>query len=531
MTELNYKPLSEYLLRKIKNYIFKIEVQGKLGSCFFFETSNKRSSKVTKYLCINYDLISHEFIESNGEIVINKEIIIKLDKNTIMIPFKRQCIFIIIKDINIPDCYILNLDIKEIKGKEEEKFEDDKYINMDEYLFTYYKSNNEYKIGYFVGKILDLDGYKIRHQFNPKNILTVSPICIVKNNQFKLIGIQLDNQDVKDYKFMSYGFLLKYLLIETNIINLEVDEDNNHLPNNSFYNISMLDEFSKNYFSFYTLEQYNKSIKYLHIKLTEYYREQTEQNFNTMYIRVDKPEFSKYLKNLILFKNIRKNLYQIFHDNEIINNLNDILHSNNYDLIERFSYFISGFIYVIKSFSDESKNHFREDGYELYTNMQLSYEDLAALDLIANARSNKDKIITFKGFLNDVMSSEIMSGKIAKFISNIIDIKNYFTFKKTDKYVTKVYIEHNFDTHWEASCFSKTSNNKIFNLFTFFKVNELNINFQEKRAELKLELVGKNEVFEEKFSENDSKYINYDINYEEYNINYKDKSIVKITLP
>ena len=59
-------------------------------------------------------------------------------------------------------------------------------------------------------------------------------------------------------------------------------------------------------------------------------------------------------------------------------------------------------------------------------------------------------------------------------------------------------------------------NNKIFDLFTFFKVNEVRINFEEKYAEINLELVGKNEIFENKFSNRGNQYVDYKVKYDEY---------------
>ena len=58
-------------------------------------------------------------------------------------------------------------------------------------------------------------------------------------------------------------------------------------------------------------------------------------------------------------------------------------------------------------------------------------------------------------------------------------------------------------------------NYKIFDLFTFFKVNEVKINFEDKYAEINLELVGKNEIFEDKFSNKGNQYVDYKVVYDD----------------
>ena len=503
MQEKNIIPISEDLINKSKDYIFPISIGNKIGTCFLINTLCSLT-----YLCINYDLISQEFIASEGEIdIIGRKI--KLDKKRMIIDYKRQCIFIqIFKTDGIDEKFQLDLETDLLP---------DDYINIDTYLFAYYKKDNLYKRGYIPGRIVNIDNYKIFHEFNTKYLLSVSPICIVIDNKLKIIGVQLENPDFKEYKYMSYGYLLKYIFKE---LNIEFKENGNNIPKVEFSlnNDSLLSEFSKDkHYSFYTLEQYKNSIKDLHIKLSEYYKEQNEQNFNTHYNRINRTEYKKYLKNLYYFKNINNNQLQIFNDLEIAKNLNKILLSNDYNMINKFSYFIAGFIYVLNTYSEEVGCQFKNDGDILYTRMKFTLEDLIELD------KNIEKIITFKTFLSNVTSLEHLSGKINALIMNF---KNYFSFYNYDKFDTKVYIEHHYDILWKASCFSTMPHNdKIFNLFSFFKVKEVKINFEEKYSEIKLELVGKNEIFEEKFGEKGKANINYNVIYDEH------RNIIQILNP
>ena len=505
MEETNLRPISKQLLSKCKNYIFPINIQGKSGTCFFINILVNNENTI--YLSINYDLITNEFINSKGVIDINEKLKIKLDENRKIFSFKNQCKFILIeKDDNIPNNYILNLE-NELNPKE--------YINEDAYLLCYYNSNNnadEIKGGFIPGKILNINGYRIKHKFNTKNLLSVAPICIynydLKNNLeiFKAIGIQLENPEFENFKYMSYGYLLKYVLKESNI---EFDGNNLdfEISLNSYEYFPELIKYSK--YSFYTFDEYKNSIIKFHIAISRFYKEQTIQNFNIYYNIINKPEYNTYLKNLHLFKNIRTYQERIFDDREIVNNLNEILLSKDFSKINNFSYFISGFMYVLNNYSEDYICQFKNDEGILYTRIKLSLEELIELDKIANKTENEDKIITFKTFLNNVINFDNDVSRL------LLNIKKLFTIDFSDRYDTKIYIRHHYKEEWKASCFTTLLgiDSKIFDLFTFFKVNEVKINFEEKKAEINLELVGKNVIFEEKFNEKGNEYMDYNIEY------------------
>ena len=134
--------------------------------------------------------------------------------------------------------------------------------------------------------------------------MSVAPICIykydLKNNLeiFKAIGIQLENPEFENFKYMSYGYLLKYVLKESNI---KFDGNNLdfEISLNSYEYLPEFIRYSK--YSFYTLDEYKNSIIKFHIAISRYYKEQTIQNFNTYYNIINKPEYNTYLKNLHLF--------------------------------------------------------------------------------------------------------------------------------------------------------------------------------------------------------------------------------------
>lgn len=483
----NYTPLPQRLIRESKNYIFPINIEGNYGTCFFFNTI------MGIYLCTSYDIISSEFIESQGGIKINNNITIHLNKQRKILSFEKQCKLISINKNEVPKDYILEIDLPR------------NYKNEDACMFAYSYPFEEGGSGYIPGKIIKVEGYKIFHEFNTKGLLFVSPICIIKKNKFKLVGVQLEDPEAQNYKYMGYGYLLSYILKSLNI--QFVNEKDNISIND--LNINQDEErkkflglFGKNFgLSFYTFEQYKNGIYYLHFRISRYYNHQTPQNFNNYYNFINKDIYYKYLYNLRLFKNINNNMLNIFNNVEIARNFNEILLSNDEKKIKDFSYFIAGYMYVLNAYSLQMWCQFKNDGDLLYKRTKLTKQDLEGLD------NNINKLITFKTFLIDVVSLEHIQGKLAALY---MDFENYFSFRDLNKFDTKIYIKHNFKQNWKASCFSELSNTKIFNLFTFFKVIDVKIDYESKYAEVKLELVGKNEIFENKTG---NKGIECNINY------------------
>ena len=503
MEEENYIPIKASLINIISNYIFPIEIGSQYGTCFFFQFGPDEQKQ--KYICINNDLLPKDLFISEKEIKINEKIKIKLNKKRKVYTFEEFCNFILIeKDDIVPDEYILDIDLPP-----------NNYNNSDSYLFAYSYLNNKKVIGFIPGKILDIDGYKINHQFNTKNLLSVAPICIMKNKKFKVIGIQLENPDI--YKYMSYGYLLVYILTKLNIINA----NDYNISMNSFVSIkdteknNFLTEFSKytNY-SFYTFDQYKNAIYYLHNKISKFYINQNTQDFNNAYNLVKKPKNSDYVNksNLDLFENINSNWYKIFHNDEIVYNFNEIFLKNDYNVIRDFSYFIAGFIYILNTYGEQKCSSFRNDGDMLIKTMKFTKDDLEGL------KNNLNKLITFKTFLCDLNSRDQPNGKINIFVNYFLSYFSFLSFSNKEKYDTKIFIMHKFKSNWKPSCFrTEPYNHCLFNLFTFFKVIDIKIDDEKKSAEIRLENVGKKEIFEGKMwkLEKENKKFNFEYDQNE----------------
>ena len=154
-------------------------------------------------------------------------------------------------------------------------------------------------------------------------------------------------------------------------------------------------------------------------------------------------------------------------------------------------------MYVLNTYGKISLGCFRNDGDILYTRMDLSREDLEELD------KNRNNIIIFKTFLTYLASLDHLNGQIYAIYN---DINKYLFFKKFD---TKIFIRHHHDDNWSSCCFGLPSNGKIFNLFSYFLVEDVKINYEDNYAEINLEVVGKKAIFEERIGndiENIQKY-------------------------
>ena len=163
-------------------------------------------------------------------------------------------------------------------------------------------------------------------------------------------------------------------------------------------------------------------------------------------------------------------------------------------------------MYVLNTYGKIALGCFRNDGDILYTRMDLSREDLEELD------KNRNKIIIFKTFLTYLANLEHLNGQIYAIYN---DINKYLFFKKFD---TKIFIRHRHDDNWSPCCFSLPSNGKIFNLFSYFLVEDVKINYEDNYAEINLEVVGKKTIIEERIGNDIENIQKYRI-YQKYNYN------------
>jgi hypothetical protein len=274
-----------------------------------------------------------------------------------------------------------------------------------------------------------------------------------------------------------------------------IGNDNNNIDTNiKTYEMRMLQ-----YNYFYTFDEYKKHIIKFHNLISKYYVSQTTKNFSEQYSALEKyllnhPVFvnthRKFIESLQFFKD-PKNFGNKLPD-ELIDNFNKILSSTNLELIEKFSYFIAGFMLSLITYGIKEKCLFSNNGHRLYKRVNLNFEDIKRFE------SNKNKIIMFKTFLNEITTLEHLQGLAykAKIDASFVKVNN--------KFDTEINIRHVFnESLWEATGISLSKfffPEKVFNLFSFFKVVDVDINYGNKSAIITLENVGIKYNLEEKIA-------------------------------
>ena len=182
----------------------------------------------------------------------------------------------------------------------------------------------------------------------------------------------------------------------------------------------------------------------------------------------------------------------------MMNHFNKILSSTNLELIEKFSYFIAGFMLSLITYGKKKKCLFQNNGHKLYKRVNLNFEDIKRFE------SNKNNIILFKTFLNEITTLEHIQGLLykTKIDSSFIKLNN--------KFDTQINIKHVFDeSSWKANCISLNTfffPEKVFNLFSFFKIIDAHIDYNKREAVITLENVGIKNNLEEKIAEYNDKF-------------------------
>ena len=145
--------------------------------------------------------------------------------------------------------------------------------------------------------------------------------------------------------------------------------------------------------------------------------------------------------------------------------------------------------------------------------IEIDYKDLLMF------KNNINKIISFKSILNEIAPVTHVHGLLYKFINDVSSTVSSFrnNLIGKNKYYISLKIKFNHkDNIWLPNCYSVSSTafpEKIFQLFTFFKIKNVIINEEKATGEISLESIGRKEIIEEKMSnENEINYITFNVN-------------------
>ena len=273
---------------------------------------------------------------------------------------------------------------------------------------------------------------------------------------------------------------------------------------------------------FFTLEEYNNEIYKYHHMISKFYVEQTENMYSKQYfdlndyllnsnIQLEKSR-DEIMHSLVDFKDLQVNYQNIVRSN-FINDIN-ILMENNFDLtMEKFGYFIAGFMKALDLFGKNKEAHLIVESELEKKKVQMDYDDLLKF------KNNINKIISFKNFLNEIAPTSHLHGLIYKFANNISssmsEFKMYLLGRKNFSVSLKIKYNHK-DKKWIPNCFSVSTSafpEKIFQFFTFFIIKNVIINEEKETGEIELESIGRKEILEEKMCNDlEKNYIIYNSN-------------------
>ena len=473
---------TEAILTQMKSSICKIK--GKLTGTGYFCCINYENKNIP-CLMTNYHILDKEYIKKNNPIKIN------LNDNDINEKIKINEEDIIYQSKK--DEYDLII-IKLKEGQKYMKFIN--YLNIDDKLFNensengyesiyilHYPNAQNAAVSYGNGIIFD-DEYKydLKHGCHTLEGSSGGPILNLLTN--KVIGIHKGCIQKKDGNKYNIGTFLKYPLDEIKNKTNSLEEMKNKTKSSKL---------------FFTLEEYTSG-KYLsfHKKILFYYDNQNNKNFeiamnglkdylNKNCIKIEYFRF-KSLKILESFKNLEENYKEIireYNNNDgIYPFMNYILWENDVILLEKFSYFIAGFLKSL----DIAANKF--DFIEKKNRLSWSIDiPVIPFEELIIFKENIGKIISFKHFLVTTRNRNVA--------------ECFLRTKKPNLYNVLFIINYEYNEYIDFDCFnySKLSHfpgesERLFRIFSFFLVKDIVIYEEKRRAEICLNSIGKQKEFE-----------------------------------
>ena len=465
---------------KLYNSIVRIEKENKLATGFFIKIEIKHN--VMNFLVTCDHVIGEKDVNANKNISIyygkknyeNKKII-NLEKNKRFIkcfPGPEDVTVIeILENDNIPENKYLMPDLNYLYGYEQ-------YINGNFYLAGYPEDllfKKERHIS--SGKISKINVNKINfyHTIDTRHGSSGSPICTTDFQ--RVVGIHCGGSDES---FKNKG----------TFIGLIIDSLNNVRKDKIIENIN---NYKK---KIYLFEDYGEIFE-LHRIISQFYYNQSEENYNINMNGFNEcyqhfaysPDVYKFFNKLDLFKNVNNYehiLNELIKDESYLH-FNFFLnhwHKDNQKKEKYLRYFLAGFFKVLYDY-----NKYNNIG--LKKNLTLYYKESMDESELLEYRTNINRIICVKEILKTYSSKEDC-------IKNIDLNDNHF----------KIIMEINYcyKYNWYPSCFdvskfySIKNNEKIyiFGFFSFFKIENVIMNEFRKEAVIKLKVIGKKEIFEEK---------------------------------
>ena len=261
----------------------------------------------------------------------------------------------------------------------------------------------------------------------------------------------------------------------------------------------------------------------LHNIIAEYYKNSKEKTYDIaiglvkqLLNETDTEENSILLEGLRTFETNRD--YEVISEytsNRIYKQLNGWLLSLKTEAYEKIAYFIGILMYKLNDYGIKNKK-MNKKNFTLYRGMCISYLDALSYQIY------KNKIICFQNFFSTSKDKDIAERFASNFDTEEEKRKNY-------QFSVIIIIKNNYKEDLYPLCFDISEESFyneeefLFQPFTFFRIKDIDIDYENFKIELNLEAINKKEILENKMNEDNIIKYNKEKNLIEINNKNKEE--------
>ena len=205
----------------------------------------------------------------------------------------------------------------------------------------------------------------------------------------------------------------------------------------------------------------------------------------------------KAMKNFSYGDNNKIEIIKGYTSNDYYEYFNKWLYSYDSLALEQTGYFLAGLIYSLNLYGEEAKTAINNE-ITLYRGVSYHYINILPY------KNNIGNIITFPNFT---------SSSTLKSVAENFSIMNQ---NGKNDFRVIFEIKHKFKKNWTPNAVDvepisecKGEEEKLFQPYSFFKINSVNINIKEKTADIKMETIGKTSILEEGLKNGKKIWYNY----------------------
>ena len=480
----------EKILQQMKKCVCKIKKEKLKGSGFFAKLPYKSTLKNV--------LITNKHILNKDDLKVGKILKVSINNEEeykeIEMDGKRLILVDEEKDLTI-------IEIRE-KDKINNYLDIDERYNLNN-IEERYKNESLYVLNYAKGKdvvvsyglLNKMENEYLYHLCSTEGGSSGSPI--ISLDSLKLIGI---HRGFYKPNKCNIGLFIRYAIDEFNKIeNNVLKKEENKLNENSINEIKINPSINSNYDNKSDIMNYNSEIKKLHQMVAYFYGNFSKERFlkysniikelfkkNKEFQKLDDKDifaislFEKDFENDKIIREVSGNGYKFYMNlNKYL--MNPKIENKDYESI---AYFTSEFMYCLDSYGIKNNIHFRNE-MTLYRGLKLDYNNLLLYE------KSKGKIILIPAFTSCSKFKDV--AKCFAKVNNKSKFSVMFNIKLNHG---KNWLSNGIDIQ-EISEY-KGEEEIIIQAFSFFYVRDVQIDVNNRAAEIYLETIGRKEILEKK---------------------------------